>query len=156
MIQVLPLRASLKKKEAYPDMLAITVMITAVAMLLIAILSYLSYGEKTEVIIFDSLPDSSFVHAMQVVYSFAMVFTVPMTMYPGLMILEKYIMPKVADKSESKRRSVQNLVRVLPPILLAVIASIFRKDLDFFIAVVGSLCCGPLLLYSFFFPSIPF
>ena len=98
-------------------------MITAILMVTLSVVTYVAYGGRVGIIIFDSLPTEMYAMVLRLLYSLAMVFTVPMTMWPGLMTLEKYIVPEKGQMAEAccsqcHSNAIANIDRRLGLVLL--------------------------------------
>lgn len=144
---VLPLRTSMQRPKKFTPLLSLTIAVVTLLMLLVAVLCCVAYGENVGVIIFDSFAartraQRSLKWAVQLTYSAAMLFTVPLTMFPALTIVEKYTF------AVGWKRNVQ---RVLIPAVLAAISIACGQSLDILVSAIGSLCCGPLM---FIFPAM--
>lgn len=138
---IMPIHTAMEKPAEFKRILSYTVFLVGLIMLLLAIPSYLAFGPRITIIIFAAFPQNHhLVQNIQILYSFAMMFTVPMTMFPGTMIIEKYVL---GWKPGNKMREA---IRIVTPILVALFAWSLGEQLGILVSVVGSLCCGPLLL----------
>lgn len=87
---VLPVEQSMEEPERFPGVLRRVILHLTVIMVLVGALSYSAFGSSTADSILFSLPANTLVKCVQVLYSAALFFSVPIQMYPAYQILESY------------------------------------------------------------------
>lgn len=153
---VLPLEMNMERPEDMPSvvtgcMIAITVMIGG-----FGTVCYLAYGAAVETIILHNLGDACtsdscalFAKIVQGMYTFVIVATFPLMMFPVRLISEQYL---CASVSTAPQHSWQHYMwRSLLCVLSLGISIVAASNLSNFVAIIGAVCCCPI---AFLFPGL--
>ncbi|KAJ1979581.1 hypothetical protein H4R35_001458 [Dimargaris xerosporica] len=148
---VLPIVSSMKEPRRFPAVLTLALTVSAAIFVSIGALSYLTFGDKVETVVLLNLPkDSRVVHMVQLLYSLAIMFSVPLQMFPAIRILEAGLFVR-SGKGNPWVKWQKNLFRCLLALFVALVALVGAEKLDRFVALIGSFACVPL---SFIYPAL--
>jgi len=142
---IIPIQESMKDPTRFPPVLAgVMIFITSLFML-IGALSYAAFGPDTKTVVLLNLPqDSKFVNAVQLLYSFAILLSTPLQLFPAVRIMETELFSR-SGKFNPYIKWKKNVFRFFVVIGCGLIAWGGAGDLDKFVAVVGSFACIPLV-----------
>jgi proton-coupled amino acid transporter len=142
--------------QRFPLLMTLVVIIVALCMLLISVPSYLAFGDHIKAVVFDSLLQSAhasgkissaIVHAATLGYLCSALFTFPLMILPGTRIVENHISRWEGSGADKLRiKWTKNLIRFMCVGAVSTIAWTVGSRLENLVALVGALCCGPLLL----------
>ncbi|KAJ1656787.1 hypothetical protein IWQ61_003704 [Dispira simplex] len=148
---VLPIVSSMKEPEKFPRVLTTALTVSAAIFISIGALSYLTFGDQVATVVLLNLPaDDPKVHTVQFLYSLAIMFSVPLQMFPAIRILEAGLFVR-SGKGNPWVKWQKNLFRILLVLFIALVSLLGAEKLDRFVALIGSLACIPL---SFIYPSV--
>ncbi|KAJ1929314.1 hypothetical protein IWQ60_001284 [Tieghemiomyces parasiticus] len=148
---VLPIVSSMKEPAKFPRVLTISLVASAVIFISMGALSYLTFGDKVETVVLLNLPaNDPMVPIVQFVYALAIIFSVPLQMFPAIRILEAGLFVR-SGKGNPWVKWQKNLFRTLLAFFIASISVVGADKLDRFVALIGSFACIPL---SFIYPSL--
>ncbi|KAJ1978585.1 hypothetical protein H4R33_005936 [Dimargaris cristalligena] len=148
---VLPIVSSMKEPQKFPRVLTLSMIVSAFIFVSVGALSYLALGDKVATVVLLNLPaDSPVVHSVQFLYSLAIIFSVPLQMFPAIRILEAGLFVR-SGKGNPWVKWQKNGFRVLLALFIALISLVGADKLDRFVALIGSFACIPL---SFIYPSL--
>ncbi|RKP34679.1 transmembrane amino acid transporter protein-domain-containing protein, partial [Dimargaris cristalligena] len=148
---VLPIVSSMKEPQKFPRVLTLSMIVSAFIFVSDGALSYLALGDKVATVVLLNLPaDSPVVHSVQFLYSLAIIFSVPLQMFPAIRILEAGLFVR-SGKGNPWVKWQKNGFRVLLALFIALISLVGADKLDRFVALIGSFACIPL---SFIYPSL--
>jgi len=146
----------MQNPQKFPLLITLVVMIVATCMLLLSVPSYLAFGSQIKAVVFDSLLQSAHasgraqsivIHTATIGYICAALFTFPLMILPGTRIVENHISRWEGSGADRKRvKWTKNLIRFSCVGLVSFIAWSVGTRLENLVALVGALCCGPLLL----------
>lgn len=89
---VIPITESMKEPQKFPGVLSAVMVVVMFLFTSSGALSYMSFGSKTQTVVMTNLPQSDkFVQALLFLYAVAILFSVPLQLYPALQILERGI-----------------------------------------------------------------
>ncbi|KAI9226854.1 MAG: transmembrane amino acid transporter protein-domain-containing protein [Piptocephalis tieghemiana] len=150
---VIPITESMKRPEKFPRVLVITLSIVLTLFLSVGMLSYVTFGDKTQTMVVNNMPQNSgIVSAIQILYAIAIIFSVPLQMFPAIVILEKGSFgPSRSGRVSMKWKWSKNLFRACLVGVCILISAVGSSNLDIFISLVGSFACIPL---CFLYPPI--
>ncbi|KAI7822779.1 transmembrane amino acid transporter protein-domain-containing protein [Kickxella alabastrina] len=146
---VIPVIDSMTHKDRFPAVLSTSLGVCIVVFIAIGSLSYLALGDTVETVILLNLPKAAPTYLVQLFYTLAIMFSVPLQLFPAVRILESAVFPR-SGKGNPMVKWQKNGVRALVVCLIACIAIFGADQLDNFIAIIGALACTPL---SFIFPA---
>ena len=108
-------------------------------------MSYAAFGSKTRTVIFLNMAQNNrFVNAVQFIYALAILLSTPLQIYPVIEITSQQLFSGTG-KYNPYIKWKKNLFRFFTVSLCAVIAWLGARDLDKFVALVGSFACVPLV-----------
>ncbi|KAI8913262.1 transmembrane amino acid transporter protein-domain-containing protein [Gorgonomyces haynaldii] len=148
---MLPIAQSMEHPERFGNVLTACIITISVIFLTIGALSYLSFGNKVETIIFLNLPKGPVTNGIQFLYVIAIMLSFPLTVYPAIRILEQQIFGISTGKSSNLVKWEKNLFRATLVSFLGLIAWLGSASLDKVVSLVGCFACIPL---SFIYPAL--
>ncbi|KAJ2686256.1 hypothetical protein GGH99_003533 [Coemansia sp. RSA 1285] len=146
---VIPVIDSMKHQDQFAKVLTAALAICLVVFIGIGALSYLAFGDSVETVILLNLPRTPPTFLVQLLYSLAIMLSVPLQLFPAARILEAGIFP-LSGKGNPRIKWRKNVFRALLTLVVAAIAIFGAEQLDNFIAIIGAFSCTPL---SFIFPA---
>ncbi|KAJ2489008.1 hypothetical protein IWW37_004336 [Coemansia sp. RSA 2050] len=147
---VIPILDSLKEKRDFGRVLTLAIMLCLGLFLGVGSLSYLTFGDKVEAVVLLNLPNqSSWTMLVQILYSVAILFSMPLQLFPAVKIMEAMMFTRSGREHKSIKWQ-KNLFRTATVMLIALIAVFGADQLDNVVSLVGSFCLVPL---SFIYPS---
>lgn len=142
---ILPINYAMKEPKKFGSALTVTVLIMIVVFFCGGALSYLTFGSEVETVVLLNFPaHSRIVMTVQLLYSIAIAFTVPLMAFPALKIIESLLV--VGEVEVWRRRWKKNGVRMAVVVCMAVVSCVGASDLDRFVSLVGAFSCVPLSL----------
>ncbi|KAJ2720287.1 hypothetical protein GGI07_004694 [Coemansia sp. Benny D115] len=146
---VIPVVDSMANKDRFPAVLTIALGTCIVVFVSIGALSYLALGDSVETVILLNLPKAAPTLLVQLLYSLAIMLSVPLQLFPAVRILEAAVFPR-SGKGNPVVKWQKNFFRALVTLVVACIAIFGADQLDNFIAIIGAFSCTPL---SFIYPA---
>ncbi|KAJ2649384.1 hypothetical protein IWW40_003231 [Coemansia sp. RSA 1250] len=147
---VIPILESLQNKHSFSRVLTLAITLCLGLFLCVGSLSYLTFGERVEAVVLLNLPNtSSWTLTVQLLYSIAILFSMPLQLFPAVRIMEDMMFTRSGRDFKSVKWQ-KNLFRTLTVLLIALIAIFGADQLDNVVSLVGSFCLVPL---SFIYPS---
>ncbi|PIA13119.1 hypothetical protein COEREDRAFT_49829 [Coemansia reversa NRRL 1564] len=147
---VIPVLDSMARPNTFPKVLTAVMLVCIVVFCGIASLSYMAFGESVETVVLLSLPPAVPTVLVQLLYSLAIMLSVPLQMFPAVRILEAGIFPR-SGKGNPIVKWQKNMFRALMAAVVAAVAIFGAEQLDNFIAIIGAFSCTPL---SFIYPAL--
>ncbi|KAJ2557018.1 hypothetical protein EV175_001613 [Coemansia sp. RSA 1933] len=149
---ILPIVDSMRNPEKFSSVLALVMAICAAVAMALGGLSYAAFGDKTEAIILLNMPSgSAMTLAVQLLYSLAIVFTVPLMMFPVIRILEQALFPRRSGKRNPVVKMQKNAFRTLTLLAAIVVSIVGVEKLDRLVAIIGGGACVPI---AFIYPPL--
>ncbi|KAF9974731.1 neutral amino acid transporter [Actinomortierella ambigua] len=150
---VIPITESMAEPEKFPKVLAMTIAVVTLFFMSVGALGYLAFGSNTQTIVILNLPvTSGWTITIQILYSLAIILSVPLMLSPASKILENGIFGDRSGGQSTKIKMLKNLTRTLLIIACAFVSfGVGAKSLDKFVSFVGSAFCVPL---CFIFPAM--
>ncbi|KAJ2724715.1 hypothetical protein GGI07_001768 [Coemansia sp. Benny D115] len=147
---VIPIIESLKEKRDFARVLTLAITLCLGLFLCVGSLSYLTFGESVEAVVLLNMPnDSSWTMLVQLLYSIAILFSMPIQLFPAVKIMEAMMFTRSGRLHKSVKWQ-KNIFRTVTAIFIAIIAIFGADQLDNVVSLVGSFCLVPL---SFIYPS---
>ncbi|KAI3616982.1 hypothetical protein WG66_004323 [Moniliophthora roreri] len=141
---IVPITDSMREPRKFPKVLTGVMAFLLVLFGGAGILAYLTFGSEIHAVVLVNLnPASKMVQAVQVLYSLAIMLSVPLQLFPAIKILENGIFVR-SGKGSVKVKWLKNVFRFLIVFITAGLAILGAKDLDKFVALVGCFACVPL------------
>ena len=147
---VIPIVDGMKQPEKFGRVLTLTIIACGIIFISAGAFSYLAFGSKVETVILLNLPNNSWTTTVQFIYSLAILFSVPLQLFPAIRILEAGLFTR-SGKGNSIVKWQKNAFRFSLTILVVGVAIFGSNNLDLFVSLIGSFACVPL---SFIYPSI--
>ncbi|KAJ2778816.1 hypothetical protein GGI15_004064 [Coemansia interrupta] len=148
---VIPVVDSMANKHRFPVVLTRALGVCVVAFVAIGALSYLALGDAVDAVVLVNLPPVVPTFAVQLMYSLAIMMSVPLQLFPAVRILEAAVFPRaLSGKRNAGVKWRKNVFRGLVVLLVALVAVVGADRLDNFIAIIGAFSCTPL---SFIYPA---
>lgn len=147
---VIPILDSIKVKQDFSKVLTMAISICLVLFLCVGSLSYMTFGESVEAVVLLNLPNqSAWTMLVQILYSVAILFSMPLQLFPAVKIMEEMMFTRSGREHKSVKWQ-KNMFRTLTVLVIALIAIFGADQLDNVVSLVGSFCLVPL---SFIYPS---
>lgn len=148
---VIPITDSMKEPHKFPRALSGVMISIMVLFAASGALSYATFGRDVQTVVFSNLPrDSHFVQAIQLLYSLAILLSLPLQLFPALSILELGLFRR-SGKFDWQTKMGKNAFRFVVVVFCMVCAWIGADDLDKFVSLIGSAACVPL---AFVYPPL--
>lgn len=142
---IIPIQESMKQPRRFPGVLAGVMVVITLIFLSAGALSYAAYGSATKTVILLNMPqDDKFVNVVQLLYSFAILLSTPLQLFPAIRILENELFTR-SGKYNPYIKWKKNAFRFFLVFVCAFVAWGGASDLDKFVALVGSFACVPLI-----------
>lgn len=149
---VLPIAESIKTPKEFPAALNLTVLLSAVIFISVASLCYAVFGSSVNPVVLLNFPrDSKTVQSVQFFYSLAIIFSVPLQLFPVIKIFENGLFPRSSGKSTPMIKWKKNIFRSGLAIFFSCVSYFEMEKLDRIVGLVGAFACVPL---CFIYPSI--
>ncbi|KAJ2884393.1 hypothetical protein IWW38_005431 [Coemansia aciculifera] len=149
---ILPIVDAMAQPAKFPAVLSLVMAICAAVSLSIGALSYAAFGDKTEAIVLLNMPSKTAATlGVQLLYSVAILFTIPLMMFPVIRILEQALFPRRSGKLDKGVKAQKNAFRALLVAGVVGIAVVGVERVDRLVAVIGGFACVPI---SFIYPPL--
>ncbi|KAJ2024962.1 hypothetical protein IWW57_003547 [Coemansia sp. S610] len=149
---ILPIVDTMSQPAKFPAVLSLVMAVCAAIAVSIGALSYAAFGEETEAIVFLNMPSKTTATlTVQLLYSSAILFTVPLMMFPVIRILEQALFPRRSGKLNTSVKLQKNFFRALLVVGVLGISVAGVERVDKLVAVIGGFACVPI---SFIYPPL--
>ncbi|CCK71982.1 Avt4p KNAG_0I01970 [Huiozyma naganishii CBS 8797] len=163
---IIPVQDTMRHPEKFPLVLKLVILTATCLFISVATIGYLAYGSSVQTVILLNLPQGNvFVLLIQLFYSMAIMLSTPLQLYPAIKIIENKVFPqfiKIYERDSQAQTTrvryrpnsgklswrvkwLKNLVRSAIVFLVVLFAYCGIDYLDKVVAVIGSLCCLPLV-----------
>lgn len=143
---ILPIQASMAKPHHFEWLLGVVMLLITVIFTAVGALCYATFGSATKIEVIDNYPqDSKLVNAVQFLYALAVLAGTPVQLFPALRVLEVKIFGKRSGKKSLRTKWVKNAFRALLVVACSAVSIFGAKNLDRFVALIGSFACVPLV-----------
>lgn len=156
---IFTIRSSLKKPQHFSVLLKGVMTAVTTVYILFATISYMTFQENTREIIFFNLPvgNAAFL-ILEVLYSFALIFSFPVQLFPAIKIVEhsKYIRKQLYSTGGKVNKAKRYLIRLIFVTSIFAIASSI-PSFALFINLIGALVFSlisfviPIIIYNKYF-----
>ncbi|KAG7089222.1 hypothetical protein E1B28_010923 [Marasmius oreades] len=141
---IVPITDSMRDPHQFPKVLTGVMAFLLVLFGGAGVLAYLTFGSEIKAVVLVNLnPASKMVQAVQVLYSIAIMLSIPLQLFPGVKILENGLFTR-SGKVSMRVKWLKNSFRFLIVFVTSALATVGAKDLDKFVAFVGCFACVPL------------
>ncbi|KAH9998794.1 transmembrane amino acid transporter protein-domain-containing protein [Russula compacta] len=148
---VIPITDSMREPHKFPMVLSGVMIFLLVLFGGAGALAYLTFGSDINTVVIKNLDSSSrFTQAVQFLYSLAILLSVPLQLFPAVRIMENSLFTR-SGKMDWNVKWQKNMFRFFTVMGCTVISWAGAKDLDKFVALVGSFACVPL---CFVYPAM--
>lgn len=143
---ILPIQSSMEQPEKFEPLLWSIMLIITIIFTSVGALCYATFGAATKIEVISNFPqDNKLVNAVQLLYALAVLAGTPVQLFPPLRILEGQIFGRRSGKRDTSTKWKKNGFRTILVVFCAVIAILGASNLDRFVALIGSICCVPLV-----------
>lgn len=143
---IIPIQESMIYPDRFPKVLAQVIVTISLVMIAMGTIGYLTFGENIQTVILLNLPqDSPMVSLTQLLYSFAILLSTPLQLFPAIRLMESNLFFRKTGKNSPKVKWAKNLFRTISVLLICVIAYYGGQNLDKFVSLVGCFACIPLV-----------
>lgn len=143
---IIPIQSSMEKPQYFEYLLSLVMALITVIYIFIGALSYLAFGDNTKIEIMSNFPQNSLeVHAVQLMYPLAVLFGVPVQLFPIIRIFETMLFAGKSGKTNPTTKWQKNAFRATLVVICGVIAYAGMENLDMFVSLTGSVACIPLV-----------
>ncbi|KAH0839282.1 hypothetical protein AYO21_09306 [Fonsecaea monophora] len=143
---ILPIQSSMREPEKFEPLLWVIMLIITIIFTSIGALCYATFGSATKIEVISNFPQSSrLVNAVQLLYALAVMAGTPVQLFPALRILEGKMFGHRSGKRDTSIKWKKNGFRTVLVVLCALVAILGSSNLDTFVALIGSICCVPLV-----------
>ncbi|KAG0240774.1 neutral amino acid transporter [Mortierella sp. GBA43] len=150
---VVPITESMAEPEKFPRVLTLTITVVALIFMSVGALCYSAFGSNVQTIVILNLPiKDGWTVTVEVLYSLAMILSIPLMLSPASKIIEHGIFGAKSGGEFFKVKMQKNAVRIVLICVCAVVSFVVGgPNLDKFVSFVGSVACMPL---CFIFPAM--
>jgi proton-coupled amino acid transporter len=141
---IIPIQESMKRPDKFPQVLGLCMVIITAIFLSMGMLGYATFGSATETVLLLNLPQDKFVLGIQLLYAIAIFLSAPLQLFPAIRILENGLFVR-SGKYNPGIKWRKNVFRFFLVAFCALVAWGGARDLDKFVALVGSFACVPLV-----------
>lgn len=142
---IIPIQESMRRPDRFPFVLGVVMVTITILFTSIGALSYAAYGSSTKTVVLLNMPqDSKMVNTVQFLYSFAIVLSTPLQLFPAIRIMENELFTR-SGKYNPYIKWQKNVFRFVLVFICAFISWGGAADLDKFVSLVGSFACIPLV-----------
>ena len=143
---ILPIQSSMENPENFELLLCVVMAIITVIFTMVGVLCYATFGSDTMIEIISNYPqDSHFVNAVQFLYSLAVLVGTPVQVFPAVRIIEEKLFKGLSGKRDGTTKWKKNGFRTAITVACVVVSIAGAKNLDRFVALIGSFACVPLV-----------
>jgi proton-coupled amino acid transporter len=143
---ILPIQSSMSQPDQFDRILYIVMALITFLFATLGILSYGAFGSQTKINIISNFPQSDkFVNSVRLFFSLAVLVGTPVQLFPALRIMERKLFGRKSGQRDLLIKWKKNIFRTGIVVLCALIAALGARDLDKFVALVGSISCVPLI-----------
>ncbi|KAI0784285.1 transmembrane amino acid transporter protein-domain-containing protein [Abortiporus biennis] len=141
---VIPITDAMKEPRKFPAVLSGVMIFLMFLFCGGGVMSYLTFGSDVQTVVIVNLDTSSkFTQAVQLLYSLAILLSVPLQLFPAVRIMENGIFER-SGKGNPRVKWQKNIFRFCTVAFCATLSYVGAADLDKFVSFVGSFACVPL------------
>ncbi|KAF8440342.1 amino acid transporter [Boletus edulis BED1] len=148
---VIPITDAMREPHKFPRALTGVMIGTLVLFGGAGALAYLAFGSEVKAVVLVNLdPKNKFTQAVQFLYSVAIILSIPLQFFPAARILENGLFVR-SGKRNPRVKWLKNFFRFGLVMVCTAISWAGARDLDKFVALIGSFACIPL---CFVYPAM--
>ncbi|KZT07722.1 uncharacterized protein LAESUDRAFT_724718 [Laetiporus sulphureus 93-53] len=141
---VIPITDAMKEPRKFPKVLTGVMLFLMVLFCGGGVMSYLTFGADVQTVVIVNLDTTSkFTQVVQLLYSLAILLSVPLQLFPAVRIMENGLFER-SGKANARVKWLKNCFRFLVITFCAGLSYVGASDLDKFVSFVGSFACVPL------------
>jgi proton-coupled amino acid transporter len=141
---VVPITDSMREPHKFPMVLSGVMIFLLFLFGGAGALSYLAFGSDINTVVIVNLDTSSrLTQAVQFLYSLAILLSVPLQLFPAVRIMENGLFTR-SGKMDWSVKWQKNIFRFMVVMGCTALSWVGAKDLDKFVAFIGSFACVPL------------
>jgi len=141
---IIPITDAMKEPKKFPKVLTGVMLFLIVLFGGAGVLSYLTFGDKIQTVVLVNLDsESKVLQVVQFLYSMAILLSAPLQLFPAVRIMENGLFVK-SGKVDVIVKWQKNIFRFFIVMICTGISWAGAKDLDKFVAFIGSFACVPL------------
>lgn len=141
---VIPITDAMKEPRKFPKVLTGVMLFLMVLFCGGGVMSYLTFGADVQTVVIVNLDTTSrFTQVVQLLYSLAIMLSVPLQLFPAVRIMENGLFER-SGKADTRVKWLKNLFRLCVVIFCSFLSWAGAADLDKFVSFVGSFACVPL------------
>jgi len=150
---IIPITDTMKEPHKFPKVLTWVMIFLITLFVASGALSYLAFGSSIQPTVIINLPQQSpATQTVQLIYSLAIMLSIPVQLFPALRIMETAIFNSgISGKISKKIKWEKNGFRAVIVVVCACISWLGSDDLDKFVSFVGCFACIPL---GFIYPPL--
>ncbi|KAK6455561.1 vacuolar amino acid transporter 4 [Scheffersomyces xylosifermentans] len=142
---IIPIQESMVYPNHFPKVLCQVIATISTIFVAMGTLGYLTFGKEIQTVIILNLPQKSpMIVLIQLLYSFAILLSTPLQLFPAIRLLESKLF-FTSGKYSTRIKWLKNLFRFIFVSLVAYVAFIGGQNLDKFVSFVGCFACIPLV-----------
>ena len=138
---ILPIKQVMKNPKDFTESLTFMISTITVIFISFSAICCSAYGDETKVLVILNLPNTYWVAIILIMYSVAVILTMPLVLNPVFTVSEKHL--KISEKKKT-------LNRILIILIIVVLGTLARDNLGFYVSVIGGVFSSPL---AFIFPA---
>ncbi|KAK6463746.1 vacuolar amino acid transporter 4 [Scheffersomyces coipomensis] len=143
---IIPIHESMIYPNNFPKVLCQVIFTISFIFILIGSLGYITFGDQIKTVIILNLPQTSpMVILIQLLYSFAILLSTPLQLFPAIRLLESKLFFRKTGKNSLRVKWYKNVFRFLFVVMVSYVALIGGQNLDKFVSFVGCFACIPLV-----------
>ncbi|KAI8081540.1 transmembrane amino acid transporter protein-domain-containing protein [Halteromyces radiatus] len=149
---VIPIAESMEQPDKFPLVVSLGTIIICVIYILVGSMSYLAYGDQIQAaVVYNFPPASGLTITVQLLYSIAIVLSIPLMLFPAIKIIENGVFQKCPSGSQDIRiRWLKNIFRCVLTTGCATMAYLIGGDnLDKFVAFGNWINCLHTIVLHF-------
>ncbi|PCH42344.1 hypothetical protein WOLCODRAFT_120386 [Wolfiporia cocos MD-104 SS10] len=141
---VIPITDAMKEPRKFPKVLTGVMLFLMVLFCGGGVMSYLTFGADVQTVVIVNLDTTSaFTQVVQLLYSVAILLSVPLQLFPAVRIMENGLFER-SGKADARVKWLKNGFRFAVVIFCSGLSWVGASDLDKFVSFVGSFACVPL------------
>lgn len=143
---ILPIQSSMSQPNHFDRILYSVMALITFLFASVGILSYGAFGSQTMINIMNNFPQSDkLVNFVRLSFSLAVLVGTPVQLFPALRIMEERVFDRASGRRDHLTKWKKNFFRTGIVIICGLIAALGARNLDQFVALVGSILCVPLI-----------